>query len=130
MKLLLDTQTFIWLINDDKRLGAAAQTILHDPATDLSLSYFSVFEMIIKASIGKLEFDHDVISDLPKMGVELLLPGPKSLVGYKIFNPDNNDPFDNALITTALNEELVIMTSDDKILNTNTVGLRLVDTKL
>ena len=127
MKLLLDTQTFIWLINDDRALGKVARITLYDTTSELKLSYFSVFEMTIKASIGKLDYDSSLIDDLPKMGVELLMPGLKTLDGYTILNPSNKDPFDNALMVTALNEGYVFMTSDTKILNTTVSGLKLVD---
>lgn len=127
MKILLDTQTFIWLVNEDASLGNNARTYVYDQSNELKLSYFSVFEMTIKASIGKLNYDASLLDDIPKMGIELLLPGSKALVGYTIFNPDKKDPFDNALILTALRESYFFLTSDSKILNTNTNGLQILD---
>jgi len=127
MKILLDTQVFIWLINEDENLGQEARTIVYSLGSDIKLSYFSVFEITIKASIGKLDYDPSLLDDLPKMGVELLMPRLMSLNGYSIFNPDNKDPFDNALIVTALNENCVFMTSDQKILETTAKGLQLLN---
>ena len=125
MKLLLDTQVFIWLINDDVRLGKQATKLLYDPHNHLSLSYFSIFEMTIKASIGKIAFDPNVIDDLAKMDIELLLPNDTTLRKYKIFNMHNKDPFDNALMGVALDCRLVLITSDAKILATTDSELRL-----
>jgi PIN domain nuclease of toxin-antitoxin system len=126
MKLLLDTQVFIWLINEDKRLGKYALQLLHDTTTLLIVSYFSLFEIIIKSSIGKLNFDPSVIDDLPKMGIELLFPNNNTLRDYTLFNPENRDPFDNALMSVALREKCTFITSDAKILAVSYPGLRLI----
>lgn len=126
MKILLDTQVFIWLINEDKRLGSKTKQLLFDTSSQLNLSYFSIFEMTIKASIGKLDYDPMVLGDLPKMGVELMIPDSKTLIGYTVFNPDNKDPFDNALIISAINENCLFITSNPKILTTTAKGLKML----
>jgi len=74
MRLLIDTQVFIWLINEDTRLGSAALKALRDTSNQVFISYFAFFEMTIKASVGKLDFDSSVMDDLPKMGIELIAP--------------------------------------------------------
>jgi PIN domain nuclease of toxin-antitoxin system len=127
MKLLLDTQVFIWLINQDKKLGTAASKTLNDPANEISISYFSFFEMTIKASIGKLEYNSEILEDLPKMGIELILPDVSLLKDYTIFDLGNKDPFDNALIAVARHEKTTFVTSDHKILASSVPGLKLLD---
>ncbi len=129
MKILIDTQIFIWLINDDKRLGKRTRTLLYDSANELNLSYFSMFEMTIKASVGKLDYDPGVLDDLPSMGIDLLLPDKTTLRDYKIFNADNKDPFDNALIAVAIYEGYTFITSDAKILASTNKGLKLLDAR-
>jgi len=127
MKIMLDTQVFIWLINDDSRLGAESLKIIKDPSNALYISYFSFFEMAIKASIGKLIYQSSLLDDLPKMGVELILPDTTELKGYRIFNSNNKDPFDNMLISTALDKKFILMTSDNKILDPEVNELKLLD---
>jgi len=127
MKLLIDTQVFIWLTNEDKRLGADALQILSDTSNQLYISYFSFFEMTIKESIGKLTYESSVLHDLPKMGIELMLPDNEALASYTIFNPGNKDPFDNMLAAVARNEGCTFVTSDPKILAVSTSGLKLLD---
>ena len=127
MKLLIDTQVFIWLINNDKRLGDKTREILLSTSNELNISYFSVYEMVIKAAVGKLDYDPSVLDDLPSMGIDLLLPEMITLQSYMIFNPDNKDPFDNALITVAVHENCWLVTSDPKILNISLHSLRLLD---
>jgi PIN domain nuclease of toxin-antitoxin system len=91
------------------------------------MSYFSFFEMTIKASIGKLTYDASVLNDLPKMGIELVMPTEEALAAYTIFNADNRDPFDNVLIAVACSEQCIFVTSDPKILAVSTPGLVLLD---
>jgi PIN domain nuclease of toxin-antitoxin system len=127
MRLLIDTQVFIWLINEDARLGSAALEALQDTSNEVFISYFSFFEMTIKASIGKLDFDSSVMNDLPKMGIELIPPSNAALQKYAIFNPGNKDPFDNILATVAITEKCTFITSDPKILAISMRGLHLLD---
>ncbi len=127
MKILIDTQVFIWLINEDKRLGNKTRTLIFDSANQLNVSYFSIFEMTIKASIGKLYYDSKLVDDLPGMGIDILFPNKESLKAYKIFNSDNKDPFDNAIITTAIYEGCTLITSDPKILAVIDKDLKLFD---
>ena len=55
MKLLLDTQTFIWWADQPEKLSHAARTAMEDEANDLFLSVASVWEMQIKIQLGKLK---------------------------------------------------------------------------
>jgi PIN domain nuclease of toxin-antitoxin system len=127
MRLLIDTQVFIWLINEDSRLGAKTLTLLQDTSNEVCISYFSFFEMTIKASIGKLDFDSSVIGDLPEMGITLIAPSNVVLERYTILNQDNKDPFDNILTTVAITERCTFITSDPKILAVSARGLSLLD---
>ena len=54
MKLLLDTHAFLWWDGDAERLPGTLVETLRDPAHDLILSVVSVWEMQIKAALGRL----------------------------------------------------------------------------
>ncbi|MGI8420375.1 MAG: type II toxin-antitoxin system VapC family toxin [Candidatus Levyibacteriota bacterium] len=127
MTILIDTQVFVWLINKDKRLGKEAIQLLADTQNTALISYFSFFEMTIKASIGKLTYDSSVINDLPRMGIELIMPDVETLQHYTIANEANRDPFDNILMAVAHKEKYVFMTSDPKILAVVASGFKLLD---
>ncbi|SRR6266542_6970307 len=127
MRLLIDTQVFVWLINEDVRLSSDTLEALQDTSNEVFISYFSFFEMTIKASTGKLDFDSSVMDDLPKMGIELISPSNAALQKYAILNPDNKDPFDNILATVAITEKCTFVTSDPKILAVSVRGLNLLD---
>lgn len=127
MKILLDTQVFIWLTNESEKIGATTRRMLEDTTNQLYLSYFSCFEMTIKASIGKLDYDPSVIDDLTKMGIELIMPSVSVLQTYKVYNTYNKDPFDNMLISIAIKEKSALMTSDRKILAASSPGLKTIE---
>ena len=54
MKLLLDTQVFLWIATDSARLPRDLRTVLRDPFNDLYLSVVSSWEIAVKARSGKL----------------------------------------------------------------------------
>lgn len=53
MKILIDTQVFVWL--------ADSLNLLLDTSNEIIVSFFSLFEIIIKASLGKITFDKMLI---------------------------------------------------------------------
>ena len=53
-RLLLDTHAFIWWDSDPAQLSAAALAAVRDPANEVWLIVASVWEMVIKAQLGKL----------------------------------------------------------------------------
>src|SRR5689334_10646837 len=55
MKLLLDTHALIWFAENDRHLSSRARDALEDEANELFCSVASIWEMGIKASLGKLK---------------------------------------------------------------------------
>lgn len=116
MDILIDTQVLVWLVSRDPRLGKKAAQTLTDTTNRIFISYFSFFELTIKASTGKLTWDTSLIEDLPSMGIDLIMPDMNALQGYEILNPANKDPFDNIIMSIARSRNAKLMTSDHKIL--------------
>jgi PIN domain nuclease of toxin-antitoxin system len=54
MQLLLDTQAFLWWVEDSPRLSRRARRAIAEPGNDCWLSLVSCWEMAIKVSLGKL----------------------------------------------------------------------------
>ena len=54
MKLLLDTQIFLWYITKDRRLPAAMLHSIRHTENEVYLSVVSIWEVIVKHQIGKL----------------------------------------------------------------------------
>lgn len=53
MKLLLDTHILIWAMGEPARLGPALRELLEDPRRGLCFSVASLWELVIKAALGR-----------------------------------------------------------------------------
>lgn len=126
-KILLDTQVFIWLINESPRLGEQSRKLASSRQNQLAICTVSFFEMTIKASLGKLSWNPDVMVQLPTMGIDILPIEATALKKYQIFNEQNRDPFDNYLIASAITQKYQLLTADTKILATKTLSFAAID---
>ena len=57
MKLLLDTHAFLWFISGNPKLSGYARKLIENLENERLLSIASLWEMSIKASIGKLKLE-------------------------------------------------------------------------
>ncbi|MBL8122394.1 type II toxin-antitoxin system VapC family toxin [Candidatus Saccharibacteria bacterium] len=129
MKLLIDTHVFIWLINGHKGVGSKAYDLVTDPDNDVCISYLSLFEVVIKAQTGRATFSSEIIDRLAEVDVTALPLDHGLLHSYHIIDARNKDPFDNAIIATAIQHDLTLVTSDSKILACQ-MGIGMVDARL
>lgn len=60
MKLLLDTQAFLWWADEPENLSAAALKACQDPENVLVVSVASAWEMQIKIQLGKLSLKNSL----------------------------------------------------------------------
>ncbi|WP_287407995.1 type II toxin-antitoxin system VapC family toxin [Oceanithermus sp.] len=115
-RLLLDTHVFLWWISDDPRLSPAAREAIADGASEVFLSAVSVWEMVIKMGLGRLELPEDLESFLARQlqvnGFRpLAMTLPHALAVRHL--PDvHKDPFDRLLVAQAQHEELVLVSRD------------------
>jgi len=76
VRVLLDTHTLLWAIDDPAKLGPVATATFHDRANVLLLSAASVWELAIKVGLGKLTlsrpFRNWMDQSLADLGVTLL----------------------------------------------------------
>jgi PIN domain nuclease of toxin-antitoxin system len=119
MKLLLDTHTALWLFNEHEKLSAKVRLLLLDEANALYISIASVWELAIKASLGKLEgFDGGVrvfLSAVNRHPIELLPIVPDHIALVETLPFLHRDPFDRLLIAAAKAEGMTIVTADGNI---------------
>lgn len=117
MKVLLDTCTFIWLVQiQSSSFPQKAQTCLNQKEIHLNLSVASAWELSIKRSIGKLSFDGTIqdllIPHLSKDDFSLL---PIDLKLFSIMEKlpfHHKDPFDSLIAAQALAQRLPINSPD------------------
>ncbi len=119
MRLLLDTHTFIWFDASPDQLSADAQDILHDPNNDLLLSIVSVWEVQIKAQLGRLDLRGDLAGIIREQqqinGIELLPITLPHVLALSELPPHHGDPFDRLLISQARVEDVILVTKDENI---------------
>ncbi len=116
MRVLLDTQVFLWAILDDARLAEEKKRTYTDPGNVLLLSMVSLWEVFLKVSTGKLSFEDEpetfVRNQLALNRITLLPIRLEHTAQVMRLPWHHKDPFDRLLIAQAQIEELPIMTSD------------------
>jgi PIN domain nuclease of toxin-antitoxin system len=119
MKILLDTHTALWWVNEHEKLSPEARTILLNEANLLFISIVSIWEIAIKVSLGKLlELDGGVKTFLEKLDTMLvyLLPIATRHVEMVEALPFlHRDPFDRLLVASAVADGLTVLTADCNI---------------
>lgn len=115
MKLLLDTHTFLWFINDSLQLSADAKNLL-ESEVDLLLSIASLWEIAIKTSLGKLTlpdtYDKFIPQQLTLNEIEVLPISVAHLALIATLPFHHRDPFDRLLIAQAILEQISIVSVD------------------
>ena len=111
---LLDTHTLLWFLRDSPQLSKKALEII-TTENKVYVSIASLWEIAIKKSIGKLEFEHSIekIAELCHEKDILILQIQPKYFDRIIKLPNiHNDPFDRLIIAQAIIENLVIITKD------------------
>jgi PIN domain nuclease of toxin-antitoxin system len=115
MKALLDTHTFLWAIADQEKLSRRAQQIYTGP-NDLWLSVASVWEILIKARVGKLPLPKPagpyLLKELAKNRIEVLPIALDHVLRTESLPLHHRDPFDRLLIAQSIEEGWPIVTAD------------------
>ena len=119
MKVLLDTQTFLWWIASDSQLSERARTVIEDADHQLFLSAASGWEIAIKTRIGKLRLADDLhgfVSEQLRINAIQVLPIQMAHALHMATLPDHHrDPFDRMLVAQSQLEQLPILTIDPQI---------------
>ncbi|MBL8290644.1 MAG: type II toxin-antitoxin system VapC family toxin [Bryobacterales bacterium] len=117
MKLLLDTHAFLWAISSDSRLSSQAVAAFEEG--ELLLSAASVWEIVTKYQIGRLELPSPPSEFLPehfeRNAIGLLPILPRHVFRLERLPLQHKDPFDRILVAQALEEGLAILTNDPQI---------------
>lgn len=112
MRLLLDTQVYLWSLADSPRLDPTVRRDI-ESAEAVFVSAASVWEASIKVAIGKLQADPtELMTGIERSGYEELpvRAAHAALVGR--LPPIHKDPFDRLLVAQAIEEPLVLVTGD------------------
>ena len=112
MRLLLDTHAYLWWLSDDSQLGTEARSRMVDPEVIIYVSAASIWEISIKAQLGKLEVDGDPVQEIWENGFVELPMTVKHADQAGRLPPHHADPFDRMLIAQAKLEHLLLVSRD------------------
>lgn len=116
MRVLLDTHTFLWWLDGDRRLAVRGRRLIADAATEVFVSAASAWEIAIKAAAGKLPGALDVAEDvsgcMESQGFRPLDITVLHAQRAGSLRPLHRDPFDRMPAAQALTEGLPLLSND------------------
>ncbi|TMH67558.1 MAG: type II toxin-antitoxin system VapC family toxin [Betaproteobacteria bacterium] len=112
MRLLLDTQIFLWFLADSSRLSRKARAEI-GRANEVFISAASIWEAAIKTGIGKLSVSLDqLVAGIGASGFAELPVSALHASRVAALPLHHRDPFDRLLVAQAILEPLHLMTAD------------------
>ncbi|MDE2462143.1 MAG: type II toxin-antitoxin system VapC family toxin [Alphaproteobacteria bacterium] len=118
MKFLVDTHLLLWAAGEPDLLSQEARSLFTDPDLLFVFSAASIWEVAIKQTLGRQDFQ----ADARQLRRGLLDNGYLELAlssGHAAALPElprlHKDPFDRILIAQANVEGLVLLTSDKQL---------------
>jgi len=112
MRILLDSHTALWWMDDPGKLTKEARDAIADPANQVFLSAVSVWELGLKRLKGKLKLPANFAELLKADGVDELVFTHSHATQSLGLPPIHGDPFDRALIAQCQLESLHFATRD------------------
>lgn len=113
--MLLDTHLLLWAAGAPERLPVAAAELIEDEANTPVFSAASLWEVAIKAGLGRADFTVDagvLRRGLMENGYEELAITAAHACAVAALPPLHRDPFDRMLVAQALVEGVTLLTSD------------------
>jgi len=114
--LLIDTQSFIWFVENDPKLPVSIRNLMKDEKCNLFISIACLWEIVIKSSLGKLHLKKDIseiINGITKSGFSILQIVPQHLITLHRLEYIHRDPFDRIIISQAITENMQVVSSDE-----------------
>ncbi|MDR0882182.1 MAG: type II toxin-antitoxin system VapC family toxin [Candidatus Adiutrix sp.] len=112
MRLLLDTNAFLWALTNMPRIEPVREMLLADE-NEIFVSTVSWWEIAIKTRIGKLDAKLKSLRDTAQESgfIELPLLGSHAEI-LESLPLHHNDPFDHMLVAQAIAEPMRLITGD------------------
>ena len=118
MRLLLDTHTFLWWIDDAPRVSQRVRTVIADDSNTLYVSAVTGWEIAIKVAVGRLTLQSHsdpsaaVLKHMDVNAIRELPVRMEHALRVATLPPLHGDPFDRLLVAQAMVDGLTIVTSD------------------
>lgn len=115
MRILLDTHVLLWALIAPEKLNKDVRTILEQPQHQIIFSAASIWEIAIKAQLGKPDFTfqpEDILEAALATGfVELPISANAAALVHRL-PAHHRDPFDRLLVAQAMSEPARLFTAD------------------
>ena len=112
MRLLVDTHLLVWWIAG-RRMSAEATRYITDGRNELFASAASIWEIAIKAGLGRIDLDPNEFTDALESGGFQSLPVTNRHAAAVGSLPHvHRDPFDRLLVAQSRVEGLSLLTHD------------------
>ena len=119
MKLLLDTHTLLWALGSPEKLPEYIVEMICNENNDVYLSAASLWEISIKhkKAPNKMPFSANQIREYcQRAGYFFLSLSVDSVSTFdKLVFDNNNDPFDQILVSQSVANNMKFITHDEKI---------------
>ncbi|CAM3877183.1 type II toxin-antitoxin system VapC family toxin [Roseateles saccharophilus] len=113
MRLLLDTHIFLWAVSGSSLLKPPVRRLI-ESADEVYVSAASVWEVAIKARLGRIDADpHELAAAIDASGFLELPVSAAHAAEVASLELHHNDPFDRLLIAQAMVEPLKLVTVDE-----------------
>lgn len=116
MRVLLDTQIFIWWDSEPKKLPPQVLALCQDQTNTLVLSVASVWEMQLKSQLGKLDLDRPLAEIIESQQltnhVEALPVQVAHVLALQHLPPHHKDSLDRLIIAQAIAENITVVSVD------------------
>lgn len=107
----------LWWLADDDQLGPGGRKLIEDPDTEVLVSVVSLWEMVVKLRVGKLQADvGEVREAILAAGFTVIDIGLAHLQALVTLPMPHRDPFDHLLIAQAKVEGAVFLSEDRHVL--------------
>jgi PIN domain nuclease of toxin-antitoxin system len=114
MRLLIDTQIFLWWLADSRKLGKASRDLI-EGADEVYVSAASIVECELKIEAGLLEADlQDLFRGIAASGFkELPVRARPAAAAAALRRAPGADGFDRLLVSQAIAEPLRFLTANE-----------------
>ena len=119
MKVLIDTQCWLWMNVSPEKLSRRTHALLMEPDTERLLSVASIWEMGIKYHLGKLPLPVAPADYVPARMALTKVTGLAITVAHALRASSlpalHRDPFDRMIVAQALVEGVPVLSSDSQL---------------
>ncbi len=115
MRVLLDTHVLLWSLAEQERLDAGTRALIEDPANEVLFSAASIWEIAIKAQLGRVDFEvrPERVARVARESGFTELPIRSEAAAHVANLPLlHRDPFDRLLVAQAITNPARLFTAD------------------